>query len=922
VTVVDDRPDIAAEPAPQASVERSWSPTASWRFAARLARREVRRRPGRTVLVALLVAVPILAMTVGSILVRSNTDAARLARSYGTADLVVTQWSSFDIDGTPTELLDVPAAFADVVPEATTSTEILNVWTYVTTLDARQVTVAAMGYDTTSPITDGIVDVSSGRLPVAGDEVLLHPDVADDLGVTVGGTLRLSRPDRPLDVVGIGRRIADHNVPLMLFGELDRTEVRGPMTETLVDLPDGTDADAVVDRALRSEALADVRAEGLSVQTRDQGYWYGGPNGRFDPTTEQLAWGWVIGVLALTAAGIIIATAFATSARRQLATVGQLAANGASPRLVRRSLALQGTWSGVAGSAFGVVVGVGGFLLARPLVEMAAGRSWTNTVVRPTDLIIVFITGVLAATVAALLPARSLAGTSVLSALAGRRPIRPVNPRSVAVGAGFFISGIFLLAVATVGGRTDNSGDNLFVLVAILGGLGVLAGVCLASPLAITAATGVSSRLGASWRLSGRSLYRTRWRSAAVVTAIAVAGAFAVAAATLATGFDDPYVYETTDTARNEALLRTDDGTSAGSIPPGVLADVREVMSPSSESMVDGIDLPAPSDEQMQAAWEEADRRAAVGGSAMTAPLLTGVEVTVVDDDFVDAMGLSSTDRANLERVGALSLITWGEVIDGPSTPAPARESTITLLGADRNVDIAVVDLQEGLRNRNGATAVIMTEAGARAAGLDVVPVGVRFTSDDDVTAEQRRALDDIRFGGASYPDAWILDGESASFETNQFGRVGFWITYQWVSSPTSATLIQAGIVAATLLLVLVVVAIGLSLAAAESRDERNTLIAVGASPATLRRRSATTATLLAVTGGVVAVPTGLIPLWVVLRVQDANSRGATDEFTVPWLSIVAIVVLIPIIVGVVALVGSTIIQRLRPPQVMQAFTD
>ncbi len=924
MTIVDDRPTIDSEPASAAPVERSWSPTSAWRLAARLARREVRRRPGRTLLVALLVAVPIVAMTIGSILVRSNTDAARLARSFGTADLVVTQWTSYDDDGTPINVLDVGSTFSDLVPEATTSTEILTVWTYVTALDGAQTTVTASAFDAASPITDGIVEVSSGRLPATSTEVLLHPDIADELGVDVGDTLRLARPGQPLQVVGLGRRVADHNAPLMLFGELDRTEVRGAITETLVDLPDGTDADRVVADAMNSAALADAENYGLSVQTRDRGYSYGGLDGGFDPTTEQLAWGWVIGVLALTASGIIIAAAFATSARRQLATVGQLAANGGSPRLIRRTLALQGTWSGVVGSAAGIVVAVGGFFLARPLVEMVAGRSWTNTVVRPADLLILLATGSLAATIAALLPARSLANTSVLSALAGRRPIRPVNPRSVAIGAGFFVSGTFLLAVATVGGQSDNAGSsNLFVLVAIIGGLGVLAGVCLASPLAVTAATVVSSRLGASWRLSGRSLHRTRWRSSAVVTAIAVAGAFAVSAATLSTGLStDPYLDETLDIARNEALLRTDDGTSVSSIAPSVLADAREVMEPSAESMVNGVDLPVPSDEQMQAAWEEADRKVSESGSAMMAPLLTAPDVTVVDDDFVDAMGLSSTDRANLERVGAMSLFSWGEVIDGPSQIGPARVSTIALLSADRTVDIEVVELQGGMRSRNGATSVIMTEQGARAAGLDVIPVGIRFESQNDLSESQRRDLDGIRFDGAQYPDAWILPGEAASFDSNQSGRIGFWITYQWVWGQTSSTLVQAGIVGATLLLVLVVVAIGLSLAAAESRDERNTLIAVGASPATLRRRSATTATLLAATGGIVAVPTGLIPLWVVLRTQDASQNGSVDDFSVPWLSILALVVVIPLIVGAIALVGSAVAQRVRPPQVMQAFTD
>ena len=180
----------------------------------------------------------------------------------------------------------------------------------------------------------------------------------------------------------------------------------------------------------------------------------------------------------------------------------------------------------------------------------------------------------------------------------------------------------------------------------------------------------------------------------------------------------------------------------------------------------------------------------------------------------------------------------------------------------------------------------------------------------------QRRALDEISFGEDVFNDAWIVGDETADYP-NADGTGGCWISYLWVSWNPSETLVQAAIVAATLLMVLLVVSIGLSLAAVESRNERNTLIAVGASPSTLRRRSATTAIVLAATGGVLAIPTGLLPVWVVTRAASGNG-----EATIPWLSIVAIVVVVPLLVGAVALVGSAIIQRVRPAKVMQAFTD
>jgi putative ABC transport system permease protein len=851
-------------------------------------------------------------MTIGAIFVRSNTDAAGFARSYGSADLVIGAGFTYDDQGRRLEPIDVSALAAELVPDGTTSTEILTTNTFVTTTDGQRVTVEATRFDPTSSITDGIIDVSAGRLPTATDEVLLRPGLAAVLGVGVGDTLRLARPDRTFDVVGLGRKIADHDTPLMLFGELDPAEVRYPNIETVIDLPPGTEPAALIDAALNNGVVSPDQVSRLSVRTRDGGWFYGA--GSDDPTTQQLAWGWVAGVLALTAAGIIIAAAFATSARRQLATVGQLAANGASPGLIRRTLSLQGTWSGAIGAAIGVLLGVGLFLLGRPLIERLAGRSWTVTTIRPTDLLVLFATGVIAATLAALLPARSLATTSVLSALAGRRPIRPVNPRTVIVGVVSFVSGLFLLAVATAGGSNGNDG-NLFALVAVIGGLAILVGMCLGAPLAVSASTAVAARLGPSWRLSGRSLHRTRWRSAAVVTAIAVAGAFAVAAATVATGLDSQYPndYETTEIARNEALVRTDNGAEVTTIAPGVLADVRAVMDNSAESLEYGIDLPGLDDEQLFAASQAAE--AATPSGEATPAFLTSADVTIVDDEYLDAMGLSGADRDSLKRTGALSLFPLGSV-DGPSY-AQTQNPPIRLLGADREVVIRASVLQDGLRNRNGATQVLMTRQGAKAAGLDVIPVGIRFTSDNDLTSGQRRALDDVRFGGSNYEDAWIVGDESPEFPPNVSGRIGYWITYQWVDNQPSSTLVQAGIVAATLLLVLVVVVIGLSLAAVESRDERNTLIAVGASPATLRRRSATTATLLATTGGILAVPSGLLPILVVQQSQEYPS-----SLEVPWPTIAAVVVVVPLLVGAIAFVGSSLNQRLRPPRVVQTSTE
>src|SRR5690606_25954831 len=150
----------------------------------------------------------------------------------------------------------------------------------------------------------------------------------------------------------------------------------------------------------------------------------------------------------LTVAGIVISSAFAAGARRQLTTLGQLAANGAGPRVLRRTLVLQGTWTGLIGAGFGLVVAA---------IVLALGRGWLDEVyehdvdgyvVRIGDLVPIELIGVAAATIAALVPARGTSRIPVLTALAGRRPLGRV-PRWLTV-SGFVsaLAGLGLLGIA------------------------------------------------------------------------------------------------------------------------------------------------------------------------------------------------------------------------------------------------------------------------------------------------------------------------------------------------------------------------------------------------------------------------------------------------------------------------------------------
>ena len=143
------------------------------------------------------------------------------------------------------------------------------------------------------------------------------------------------------------------------------------------------------------------------------------------------------------------------------------------------------------------------------------------------------MTGIVAATVAAFVPARTAARVPVLSALAGRRPLGALPRWIVPIGVALFASGVFVLVLVGIASR--NTGGDALALAAVFGGLLVLSGACCVSPVVVASLAHLGGRLRRGGRVAVRSVVRNRARSAAVVMALAAINAGAVA---IATAFD------------------------------------------------------------------------------------------------------------------------------------------------------------------------------------------------------------------------------------------------------------------------------------------------------------------------------------------------------------------------------------------------
>ena len=291
--------------------------------------------------------------------------------------------------------------------------------------------------------------------------------------------------------------------------------------------------------------------------------------------------------------------------------------------------------------------------------------------------------------------------------------------------------------------------------------------------------------------------------------------------------------------------------------------------------------------------------------------------VAVLDPGLRRLLDLSPEQEQILDDTGALGLTPFRDevAIVSPSGPVMVDlRSSIEALGFGR-----VPETQEEsdrafdlLQTRGWVQhdEVVVTPAFAAEHGLATAVHSYVIQNPTDLTDAQRNALNDLQFG-YSNQDAFVAEATAPGYEQLS-GAVGalegsWWYpSFESPNQQTPVALIQLAVIVASLLLVLSVVAIGLSLAATESRDERDVLRAVGASPKTLRRVSAAKAWVLTTGAAVVAVPAGYVTIFVITKAGDTRAPF-------PFVVAGALLVGIPLVASGATLVVSAVAQRLHP---------
>jgi putative ABC transport system permease protein len=204
------------------------NPLQSWRLPLRLARRDALRHRARSLLVLVMIALPVLAVTAADVLIQTQDVSGResLDRRIGTAQaLIIVSDGVTSVEQPPDPddccaVVDgdgeTPAPSADQVSSLLDGARLLELrHGDVDFRTDKGVAVAdTTEVDLRNGLTRGLFDLTSGRWPKAADEVVVNQALLDR-GYRLGDRLELTRDDAPTGptIVGVAESTTARSYP-------------------------------------------------------------------------------------------------------------------------------------------------------------------------------------------------------------------------------------------------------------------------------------------------------------------------------------------------------------------------------------------------------------------------------------------------------------------------------------------------------------------------------------------------------------------------------------------------------------------------------------------------------------------------------------------------------------------------------------
>lgn len=875
-------------------------PLTGWRVLLRIAWRDVLRNKGRSALILVMIALPVFGVTAAHVVISTSDVTTRegLTRYLGAADAridveygqVYQGPDPYDYDnvgwGSYGENEAVRSASESDLQRVLGDAAELHGWredVATARVNGKSVPLEASSADLREDAFRGTYELTAGRVAERPGEVVVNSYVIAR-GAHLGGELTIVGRDEPLEIVGVAED-AFNREPGHAWALPQTFQPTGPggVNRYLVEVPGGVDWETVLE-------LNEIGALVLSREVMDdppskaEMELPGDPRNYMSSGDEYLITTVVlVATMALLEIILLAGPSFAVGARRMHRTLAQVAANGGSPRQVRRAvLATAVVLGGIAAGA-GLVLGIGLAAICAPIAQQFSSQVFGPFDVVWLHVLAIAALGWLSAVVAAMVPAWIASRLDVVKVLAGRRGDAAPSKASPVLGLVLFGLG----AVVAVMGTRRPSGE-LFVAASAI--LIVLGSVLLLSPT-IALVGRIARRAPLPLRYAVRDAARHRTRTIPAVGAVlaTVAGVVALGIANASDQEESKQTYEPR-TASGAALVSFYDEVLTEEEYAEAWSTVEEVakkFDPQAE-LVRGISMSGASGvrETDVQIGDEAFLLSSYGGdygSWIVADSLPSAEFFIDDADKASAMQALAAGEVVLfadpysERMAAdvgRKLVRPDKVkldvvqFDGRGN----GETTRTVA-----VDVTVVDVLRGTAQGIVPTKVAR-DLGALVRPTTVfVPGPLSRVEQADLKAELRKATD-VANVGVYVERGWTGDGETRLMMLILLVVGGF--------------LMIAGTLTATFL------------ALSDAAPDLATLSAVGAAPRERRLVAAAYALVVGGLGALVGAVVGLIPgiaaTWP-LTTNGWSPDGVTRHYlAIPWALIAVVVVGLPLLTALV----------------------
>lgn len=881
----------------------------SWRLALRLAGRDALRHRARSVLVLVMIALPVLAVTAADVVIATQdvSSVEGLDRRLGSADALV----EVPAGGAPMIQAFDPVAGSTSTGEGDrvpTAQELSAALGGARLLERREgdflvrsgdgVTYAAgTEVDLRDPLADGLFELVSGRWPSADGEVVVNQAMLDR-GYAVGDRLDLVVEGAPSPVVvGVAESTIARGHPV----------AAGPLGSLGLDADRGAwgagPAYLAAGGPVPWETVQELNALGATVLSRAV---ITDPPPESEIPAEIRSWSdgaddamiaviVLVVAMALLEVVLLAGPAFAVTARRQSRTLALMAASGGTPTQSRRVVVGGGVVLGVVAAVTGVLLGI---VVGRLLVPLL--QRWSSDRFGPFDvpwphLAGIMLFGLASAVLATVVPAWIASRQDVVAVLAGRRADRRPSLRSPMLGVALLGAGV---AGSAYGARSASSGEFAIAVSAIVAVLGMI----LLVPVVVVALARLAGRLPLSPRYAARDAARHRTRTVPAVAAVA-----ATVAGVVALG-----IGVTSDEAQNrgtyQAMLPMGEGAVTA---PGLTDEQRSGLERAVRGKLPGADLvpivgvPESSsmlDPEARSYYVEAHLPGAregvpllgAWGASYGSSVLVGERLPSV----VRGISLGDRDRADAALATGRAVIFTDHPVDADEVVL--RASWWTPGDGDGDGDerrpVTVPAAFVPYTGTDRVATMVLPRDIVRRLDVPTAWVGMAVGG-IEISADREQAVADAVRAVVSDAGFYVERGYQSPDET---------VIAQLVLAGLGSVLMLGGTLTATFL------------ALSDARPDLATLAAVGASPRRRRWIAASYALVIGSVGAVLGALVGFIPgIAVTYPLTSmpgdvcvvegsgsctADGVGSGPYLDVPWLMILGLVVALPLLTA--AIVG------------------